>query len=76
MTGKKAPALCLLSVNVRDHAEGLPRAGLCPGFLTRPAKKLAKAWLCAFSPPDVARASLPRLASLSCGRAGVISEGP
>lgn len=31
-----------------NQAEGLPR-GLDPGFLTRPAKKFANAWLCAFS---------------------------
>lgn len=60
---------------VRPHAEGLPRAGLCAGFRTRPAKKLARAWFCDFSPPDVARFP-PLLTSLSCGKncmlAGVI----
>lgn len=32
------------------YADGLPR-GLAPGFLTRPAKKFASAWLWAFSSP-------------------------
>ena len=34
----------------KNQAEGLPR-GLELGFLTRPAKKFARAWLCALSSP-------------------------
>lgn len=44
--------------------------GLLPaGFLTKPAKKLARAWLCAFSSPAVVEEVSffwARLASLSC----------
>lgn len=60
------------SSQVRYHTEGLPRAGLCAGFRTRPAKKLARAWFCDFSPPDVARVP-PRLTSLSCGESRLLA---
>ena len=61
------------SSQVRHHTEGLPRAGLCAGFRTRPAKKLARAWFCDFSPPDVARFP-PRLTSLSCGKSRLLAK--